>query len=188
MHNVLGMNLAKIIRQKRKQKAMTQVELAYQTGISLPTIQNIEAGKANPSLKTIEALFDVLNVKLLLTKENEMEYDWLVELGVPLPQKRRAPLREDLIQYGDRLLARFLMCKSQSQEYAAFAAYFSCLQDHYPDIFNQICRQQQAKVEQAIMKVPVQTLVILKTRALAKLQKLLGEEPAKQPPLSSYSK
>lgn len=45
-----------LLRQRRSQAQMSQPELAEQSGLSLSTVQNLEAGRAQPSLRTLLAL------------------------------------------------------------------------------------------------------------------------------------
>ena len=51
------------IRRVRKEKKITQKELSEITGIPQASISNIEAGKMNPSLRTIERILQALKVK-----------------------------------------------------------------------------------------------------------------------------
>ena len=51
------------IRRVRKEKKITQKELSEITGISQPNISNIEVGKMNASLRTIERILQALKVK-----------------------------------------------------------------------------------------------------------------------------
>ena len=54
-----------LLRQRREKLQLTQTELAVQVGVSLPSIQNMEAGRANPSLKTLEKVFAGLDVEIV---------------------------------------------------------------------------------------------------------------------------
>lgn len=56
-----------IIKQRRKILRITQQDLATYSGISLRMIINIENGNANPSVKTLSAIGDVLGLSLELT-------------------------------------------------------------------------------------------------------------------------
>lgn len=60
--------LAKIIGDKvveaRKKQNLTQNDLRDFTGLALGTVNNIENGKGNPSLKSYEKIFDILNLTL----------------------------------------------------------------------------------------------------------------------------
>jgi transcriptional regulator with XRE-family HTH domain len=61
---------------------VTQETLALLTGVSLRTIKQLEAGKGNPTLETIQKLADVLGLELQLeikntSIENEVDNDSL---------------------------------------------------------------------------------------------------------------
>ncbi len=53
-----------IMKNIRKEKKMTQLELAKKVGISREMISQIERGKKSPSLKTFVKIAKVLNVEL----------------------------------------------------------------------------------------------------------------------------
>ena len=42
---------------------LTQAEFAAHRGVSLPTLKNIEAGKANPTVETLDAIGSVFGLK-----------------------------------------------------------------------------------------------------------------------------
>jgi len=45
------------LKQLRHDFKLSQVELAQESGVSLPTIQKIESGRANPTLDVMEKIF-----------------------------------------------------------------------------------------------------------------------------------
>lgn len=59
------------IKSLRKAMGLTQVELSQKAGVSLPTIQNIEALKANPSLQVLEKILLALNAELRIASTSE---------------------------------------------------------------------------------------------------------------------
>jgi transcriptional regulator with XRE-family HTH domain len=59
-----NVELGKIIKQKRREKRYTQIELGNQIGVSNTYISDIEVGRNNPSLKTLLKLLDTLNMEL----------------------------------------------------------------------------------------------------------------------------
>lgn len=61
------MNIPKIISERRKALGITQTELAEMAGICIATVKDIERGKGNPSLKTLEQLCMVLGFEIKLT-------------------------------------------------------------------------------------------------------------------------
>ena len=57
------MSLREVIKARRKVLGISQQDLAEMSGISLPTVKDIERGLANPSLSTISKLLDVLGME-----------------------------------------------------------------------------------------------------------------------------
>lgn len=71
------------MRDARRQQGLTQAELARRAGVSLPTVQNIEGGRANPSLSTLDGVLDALGLRL---RVEPRPADWaaLAACGAPL--------------------------------------------------------------------------------------------------------
>ena len=59
------MSLREVIKARRKVLGISQQDLAEMSGISLPTVKDIERGLANPSLSTISKLLDVLGMGIV---------------------------------------------------------------------------------------------------------------------------
>ena len=59
------MRLREVIKARRKVLGISQQDLAEMSGISLPTVKDIERGLANPSLSTISKLLDVLGMEIV---------------------------------------------------------------------------------------------------------------------------
>lgn len=60
------MNIAKDIKERRSQLGISQQDLAEISEVSLATIKDIERGKGNPSLTTLEKIVDVLGMEIVL--------------------------------------------------------------------------------------------------------------------------
>ncbi|MBL8017126.1 MAG: helix-turn-helix transcriptional regulator [Ignavibacteria bacterium] len=58
--------IAKLVRDKKKSLNITQNDLAEITGIGLRTIKNIESGKGNPTLNTLNKIFEALGMELIV--------------------------------------------------------------------------------------------------------------------------
>lgn len=58
------MNIAEVIKNRRKTLAISQQDLAEMAGIGLATIKDIERGRGNPSLKTVSKIMDVLGMEI----------------------------------------------------------------------------------------------------------------------------
>ena len=59
------MKVAELIKKYRKQAGLTQEELAKKTNCATITIRQYESGKRDPSVSTLLAIADALNVDLL---------------------------------------------------------------------------------------------------------------------------
>lgn len=60
------MDIAKDIKERRSQLGISQQDLAEISEVSLATIKDIERGKGNPSLTTLEKIADVLGMEVVL--------------------------------------------------------------------------------------------------------------------------
>ena len=67
----------------RRAAELTQVELSVKAGVSLATIQGIERGTGNPSLRTLNKILDALDHDFEL-KPQPADWDLLARGGVPL--------------------------------------------------------------------------------------------------------
>ena len=63
--------IGQFIRIKRKEKGMTQVELAKQSLTTQKSISRIETGKDNTSFFTILTILKALDLQLLIDEEKE---------------------------------------------------------------------------------------------------------------------
>lgn len=60
------------LQNRREKLEITQEDLAKLSGVSLRTIIQIESGKGNPTIKTIQKIGDVLGLSLTLTVKNNI--------------------------------------------------------------------------------------------------------------------
>lgn len=58
------LQISDIIRQKRREKGMTQTDLSVASGVSFRVIQRIEAGEGDVKLESLTAIAGALGVKL----------------------------------------------------------------------------------------------------------------------------
>jgi y4mF family transcriptional regulator len=59
------MELKDIMKKRRETLALTQQDLAEIAQVGLATIKEIERGKGNPALSTINKILDVLGVEIV---------------------------------------------------------------------------------------------------------------------------
>lgn len=60
------MHLGSILKERRKLLDITQETLADMSGIGLRTLKQLESGKGNPTIITLEKVADVLGMQLVL--------------------------------------------------------------------------------------------------------------------------
>ena len=91
------MDLASRIQEVRRLQGLTQTDLASRSGVSLPTIQNLESGRANPTLATLSALLNALGLELS-SQPRPADWDGLALCGAPLMvgEEPEADSRENL--------------------------------------------------------------------------------------------
>ncbi len=75
-------NIVETLKKRRIRLQVTQETLALLTGVSLRTIKQLEVGKGNPTLETIQKLANALGLELQLiikntSIENEVDNDSL---------------------------------------------------------------------------------------------------------------
>lgn len=58
------MNLAEVIKSRRKVLSISQQDLAEMAGLGLATIKDIERGKGNPSMTTALKIMEVLGMEI----------------------------------------------------------------------------------------------------------------------------
>jgi len=59
------------IKDRRKTMSVSQSQLANYTGLSVVTLSQIERGKANPSLDTLNEIFHFLHFEILLAVKKD---------------------------------------------------------------------------------------------------------------------
>lgn len=59
------MILGEVMRKRRKFLGISQQDLAEMAGVGLATVKDIERGNANPSLRIVEMICEVLGLELL---------------------------------------------------------------------------------------------------------------------------
>lgn len=129
------------IKSLRKDLGLTQVEFAVQSGISLPTLQNIEAGKANPSLDILQKILTTLGMELR-AQAPTFDIDKAVLLGVPLVINRTVissrPTKAMLRLEARKWVHYFKNNIFSEREQHAIVSFLCALKDHWPTDFKEI--------------------------------------------------
>lgn len=53
-----------VMKTQRKKLGISQLDLAEMADVGITTVKQIEAGKGNPSLSTVEKIMDVLGLEI----------------------------------------------------------------------------------------------------------------------------
>lgn len=143
--------IPEILRDARKSMGWTQVQLAARAGVSLPTIQNIEAGKGNPSWDVLEKLFEALGLEWGI-KAKMADWSKLAQWGVGvlgregqvstvLPTlSKRKPVRFDFDSFCENILRACVEVRSSAdiRKREALTAFLHALSSHYPGFFKKL--------------------------------------------------
>lgn len=126
-------HLATIVKTTRIARGLTQTTLAQKAGVGFATLQNIEAGRANPEYKTVHAILRALDLSLEI-KEATFSWNPLISLGLPLlntakitePNASATLLTTYLNQ-----ISKSVLQNANSRELDALAGFLWAIKDHY---------------------------------------------------------
>jgi transcriptional regulator with XRE-family HTH domain len=123
------------IRLRRQALGLTQVELAQAAGVSLPTLQTLEAGRSNPSIETLRSLARELGLQVQLSPRS-CQWERLVELGLPLaslgPSKAHVWSTDELVR--ETRLA-LLEEPPTPRHRDALVGLLLAISEHFPSLF-----------------------------------------------------
>lgn len=128
------------VRDSRKALGLSQVDLCRQAGVSLATVQNIETGKANPSLSTLERILEPLGLWFQVGCAGA-DWDALADHGLPLASgaaKQRRPTPGGLRRHLTRAVIEFESGgrpEDRGRRTEALGAMLLALRSAYPSIF-----------------------------------------------------
>ncbi len=146
---------SQVIRKQRELFGLTQAKLSFIAGVSLPTIQNIEAGRANPELETVQRLLQALGMETQFVARRT-NWNFLSLCGVPLHNIDNA---QEVTTYencskecfiGEMRLA-INECNSslnpgdKDRKSKALGATLLALQTHYPSVYAEFSSSALAK-------------------------------------------
>jgi transcriptional regulator with XRE-family HTH domain len=131
------MRIDKLTSSSRIKLGLSQAQLASRAGVGTATIQNIERNIGNPALKTIEAIFAVLRIRIKFEVE-AVETDWstCARLGCPLTENPSAvvPTSILLIESVNQMDCQ----KLKNREAKAVSAWLQAVRDHYPSVWQKV--------------------------------------------------
>ena len=156
-----------MVKKTREKRGFSQSELAVRAGVGLATLQNIEADRANPSLKTLESIFAVLRIKIRFEQSSpQVDRGMLAVLGLPLMSEGEAgyaPTRTGLLSQ----LAAVSLDEFKGREVKALSSWLHAIHDHYPSTWNEVAPKLRAWAQNQ------ETSPKLRRLALARLGKYL---------------
>lgn len=128
------MKIDDTFRKARKTVRLSQGAVAYLSKTSLPTIQNIESGKGNPSLSVLSSVAQVLGLEISI-QSRKPDWDFLRSCGVPIQgmneSKNKKPEVDPLVL--ETKLA--LQGPLSTREAEALTAFLLAIQIHYPTLY-----------------------------------------------------
>ena len=129
------------VREMRRAAGLTQAALARRAGVSLATLQNIEAGRANPALATLCKILSALGLELGV-RPRAVDWDALGRLGLPLMQDRVAEGDADptalpaLVRHAALELTSHEVPVGAARRKDALLAMLWALRSHFPTTYD----------------------------------------------------
>ena len=128
------------VAQARRDLGLTQGELSGLARVSLATLQNVEAGRANPSVKTLQRILRVIGLEVEV-RSAAPDWDMLADLGIPVlktagPSVRPTP--ELLLYHLRRVLARLgseTPAETDGRKREAVQSTLLALKRHFPAFY-----------------------------------------------------
>lgn len=134
-------NIGDAVKNQRAYLGLTQQSLSQRAHISLATLQNIEAGRGNPSWETLTALFRELGLTISIEATGSALAN-LVPLGLPLLDSTTTEFKKmnysRFVRHVNRLVSELQNVPAHSREEQAVTAYLWALQDHYPSVWHKL--------------------------------------------------
>ena len=129
------------LKRLRADFGLTQMELATKSGISLPTIQNIESGKANPSLDILTRILNVLGLEIKVSAPG-FQVETAILLGVPLISNQSTsvikPSRDMLCLEARKWAHYFREDIFSERESLAMTSFLCAIKDYWPTVYSDI--------------------------------------------------
>lgn len=145
------------LKSLRMNLGFSQVKLAQESKVSLPTIQNIEAQKANPTIDVLEKLFLALGIEFIV-QPIQFNVENAIALGVPLTsalkkqKKNEAPKPSSTILKKETRKWQYALFENSlsEREELAIISFLVAIKDHYPRFYNEeiICPIFEKKIKE----------------------------------------
>lgn len=136
------------IRLTRQSLKMSQVTLAHLSGVSLPTLQRIELGIANPSLSTVLAIYEALGLTLTV-EPCAFDFDELAALGAPVQMHQSVKIQKnkDSLLKAIKSACKYIVVsgkKVTAREREALSSTVFVLRNYYPTVYRELLRELPA--------------------------------------------
>jgi transcriptional regulator with XRE-family HTH domain len=132
------MNCGELIKKNRIQMGYSQSELAIKAGVGLATLQNIEADRANPSIKTLRTILKVLHIEIRFeSTRRKADRKILLSLGLPLMGDEEG----EYVRTRARLLTQLQtlsFADFKGRELRALSSWLHAIRDHYPSFWEEV--------------------------------------------------
>ena len=126
------------LKAAREKRGLSQRQLAERASVSLATLQNIEAGRANPALHTLRQIAACVDLELVL-RPKQMDAGSLVDFGLPLLAEGNKAVLYCRFHLIAAMNSSSLEIKGlPERELDALKAFLSALHDHYPSVWSQL--------------------------------------------------
>ncbi len=171
------MDIEILLKARRKALGLTQMQLAIQAGVSLPTIQNLEAKKGNPTIGLLEKISTVLGYSLEVVS-NEPDWGLLQRAGLPFETEEGGgegmPSKRDLAQHLFRAVDYLMKHPSSKIDRLkeATAALIWAIEHYYRTFY--LYNLKDPKIDLFLEKNPMQGRILKLMRiAVSDLSKIL---------------
>ena len=159
------MDLAKLIKEKRKAKGYTQMKLAILANVSLPTIQNLELGKGNPTLELLKKIGNPLNYSFQYISQ-EPQWAILENCGLPVyltsgKKEKSTQVKITPLELASQLNLAIHACTQKHMEERlkeAVAALSWAIQHYYPTYYSYCLESRET--ETLLEKYPLKGRIL----------------------------
>ncbi len=171
------MKISRPIREARHALGLSQTALAVRAGVSLATLQNIEADRANPSVSTLEKLLGPLGLGLTV-EPRQADWDDLAGLGLPLSRRQWHGPRADegsLLGHIQRAvldLARRPDLRDRERKRECLQALLLAIKSHFPSHYKRWFRRSPL-IRDLVSEEPSGRVIKLSRLARQPLAKIL---------------
>lgn len=156
------MDLRSLIKEKRRLMGYTQMKLAVLAKVSLPTIQNLELGKGNPTLELLKKIGKPLNYSFQYTSQ-EPQWALLEHCGLPIhpEQEKWAKTKITPLELAFQLKLAIHFCEQKKTEERLKEAVVSliwAIQHHYPTYYAYCLESAETKT--LLIKYPLKGRIL----------------------------